>query len=51
MLLDWLVFCECVFHSVCPLIEKDKMLMEASLWERLPEGDPGSCSDGWDHAQ
>ena len=25
---DWLVFCDCGFHSVCPL-------MEASWWERL----------------
>ena len=29
----WLVFCDCSFHSVCPLI--DKGLMEASWWERL----------------
>ena len=21
--------------------------MEATLWERLTEGEPGSCSDGW----
>ena len=26
----WLVFCDCGFHSVCPLIDKDKRLMEAS---------------------
>ena len=32
---DWLVFCDCGFHSVCPLVEKSKRLMEASLWERL----------------
>ena len=32
---DWLVFCDCGFHSVCPLVEKNKRLMEASLWERL----------------
>ena len=24
------VFCDCGFQSVCPLIEKDKRLMEAS---------------------
>ena len=29
------VFCDCGFHSVCPLMEKDKRLMEASWWERL----------------
>ena len=42
----WLVFCDCGFHSVCPLVEKDKRLMEASWWERLTEGETGSCSDG-----
>ena len=26
----WLVGCDCDFHSVCPLMEKDKRLMEAS---------------------
>ena len=25
-----LVFCDCGFHSVCPLMDKDKRLMEAS---------------------
>ena len=30
-----LVFCDCGFHSVCPLMDKDKRLMEASWWERL----------------
>ena len=34
-----LVFCDCGFHSVSPLMEKDKRLMEASWWERLTEGD------------
>ena len=47
MWLDWLVFCDCGFHSVCPLMEKDKRLMEASWWERLTEGGTGSCSDWW----
>ena len=28
--LDWLVLCDFGFQSVCPLIEKDKMLMKAS---------------------
>ena len=31
----WSVFCDCGFHSVCPLMDKDKRLMEASWWERL----------------
>ena len=48
---DWLVFCDCGFQSVCLLMEKDKRLMEASWWERLTEGETGSCSDGWGHAQ
>ena len=26
----WLADCDCGFHSVCPLIERDKRLMEAS---------------------
>ena len=30
MSLDWVVFCDCGFQSVCPLMEKDKRLMEAS---------------------
>ena len=25
-----LVFCDCGFHSVCPLMDKDKRLVEAS---------------------
>ena len=48
---DWLVFCDCGFHSVCPLMENDMRLMEASWWERLTEGETGSCSDGWGRAQ
>ena len=47
----WLVFCDCDFQSVCPLRDKDRRLMEASWWERLTEGETGSCSYGWDHAQ
>ena len=39
------------FSVVCPLMEKDKRRMETSLWERLTEGETGSCSAGWDHAQ
>ena len=40
----WLVFCDCGFHSVGPLMDKDKNLMEASWWERLTVGETGSCS-------
>ena len=28
--INWLVFCYFGFQSVCPLMEKDKRLMEAS---------------------
>ena len=42
----WLVFCDCDFHSVFPLIEKDMRLMEASRWEILTEGKAGCFSDG-----
>ena len=45
------LFCDCGFQSVSPLMEKDKRLMEASWWERLTEGENGSCSDGQGHAQ
>ena len=31
----WLVFCDCGFHSVGPLMDKGEKLMEASWWERL----------------
>ena len=51
MWLVWLVFCDCPFQPVCPLMEKGKRLMEASWWERPTEGETGSCSDGWGHAQ
>ena len=40
-----------LWFSFCPLMEKDKMLMEASWWEELAAGESGSCSDEWDHAQ
>ena len=49
--LEWLVFCDCGFQSDCPLMEKDKQLMEAPCWERLTEGETGSCSDGWGPTQ
>ena len=45
---EWLVFCDCGFQSVCPLMENDKKLMEAS-W-RETEGETRSCSDWWGHA-
>ena len=48
---EWLIFCDCGFQSVCPLMEKDKRLMKASWWERLTEGETGSYSDGWGYAQ
>ena len=41
---DWLGFCDCDFQFVCPLMEKDNRLMECSWWERLTEGESGSCS-------
>ena len=31
----WLVFCDCGFHSLFPLMDKDKRLVEASWWDRL----------------
>ena len=45
----WLVFCDYGFHSVCPLPDKSKRLIETSWWERLTGG-TWSCSDGWGHA-
>ena len=47
----WLVFCDCGFHSVSPLKDKDKRLIEASWWERLTEGETGCCSYGRGHVQ
>ena len=44
-------FCDCGFHSVCPLMDKDKRLMEVSCWKRLTEGEAGSCSYGQGYAQ
>ena len=48
---DWLVFCDCGLHSVCPLMEMDKRLTEASWWEGLTERENRFCSDGWGQAQ
>ena len=47
----WLVFCNCGFNSVCPLMDKGKRFVEASWWERLTVGETGSRSDGRGHAQ
>ena len=38
MWLVWLIFCDCGFHSVFPLMDKDKRFIETSWWERLTEG-------------
>ena len=48
---DWLVSCDCGFHSAYPLMQKDKRLMEASWWERLTVGETGSCSYRQGHDQ
>ena len=45
----WLIFCDCGFHCVCPLMDEDKRLMEASRWEGLVVGKTGSCSGGQVH--
>ena len=42
----WLIFCNFAFHSVCPLMDKDKRVMKASWWERLTVGETRSCSNG-----
>ena len=50
---DWLVFCDCGFHSVYPLTDKDKRFMEASWWERqelqAAEGDQGAVTAALAH--
>ena len=42
----WSGFCDCGFHDVSPMMDKDKRLMEASQWERLnvEETRVGPCS-------
>ena len=35
-------FCYCDFHSVCPLMDEDKRLVQASWWEGLAMGKTGS---------
>ena len=49
LMISSISFPVCGFHSVFPLMDKDKRLMEASSWERLPEGETGSYSDGQGH--
>ena len=44
---DRVVFCDFGFQSVCPLMEKDKRLMEASWWERLPGDGVGGGVVDW----
>ena len=41
---DWLVFCDCGFHSLCPMVDKDKRLVEASWW--VKEISPGCSLEG-----
>ena len=50
MLSVLLVFCDCGFHSVCPLMDEDKRLVEGSRWEGLAVGKTGSYSGGHGHA-
>ena len=47
----WLVSCDYCFHSVCPLMEEYKQLVQASWWEGLAVGKTGSCSGGQGLAQ
>ena len=47
----WLVFCDCDFHFVCPLMDKYKRLVEASWGERLTLEESVSCSEEQGHAQ
>ena len=39
-------FCDCGLHYVCPLMEKDKRLMETSWWERLTDKETGPALVG-----
>ena len=47
----WLVFCNCGFHSLCPLIDEDKSLVETFWWEGLSVGRHGFYSGGQGPAQ
>ena len=44
-------FCDCGFHSVFPLMDEYKRLVEASWWKGLAMGKAGSWSGGQDRAQ
>ena len=50
-LISLVSFCDCGFHSVCHLMDKDKRLMETSWWEWQTVSEPGSYSDIWFHIQ
>ena len=39
------------FHSVCPLMDENKRLVEASWWETLAVGKSGSCFGEQGHTQ
>ena len=47
----WLALCNCGFQSVCPLMDKDNRLVEASWWDVLPVLESAFCSDERSHAQ
>ena len=58
----WLAFCDCGFCSggcgsvvltlsICPLMDEDKRLMQASWWEGLAVENTGSYSGWQSHAQ
>ena len=42
----WVVFCDCGFLSVCPLMDEDKRLVQASWSEGLAMGKTGSSLVG-----
>ena len=39
------------FHSIYPLVDEDKRLVEASWWEELTVRETGCCTDGQGHAR
>ena len=42
----WLVFCDCSFHPVCPLMDEDKRSVQASWWEGMSVGKLGLDLEG-----
>ena len=46
----WSGFCDCAFHDVSSMVDKDKRLMKVSQWERVNVEETGTCTDGWGHA-